>query len=244
MKTRLFVLIAGCVSLAHCVSTAHAQWVQSLKSADVAYFLFSASPRLERYSLATGQWLAPVSLPTAYGAPTEFHVDADGLYVAYGQAVKRYTLTGGNEAHLLNTLTPVQEIFSDGDVLLINRSSGLYARFTSVNKTNGAVIADFENYVDSVYGAAIAPSINKIFGRTQGISPSDISFVRYNDDGTFAGGGASPHHGDYPGASRVWVFPGDGRVVDDSGTVYSSGTLNFLNSFASRITDLDFYGPD
>jgi hypothetical protein len=244
MKTRLFVLMAGCLCLAHCVSTAHAQWVQSLKSADVAYFLFSASPRLERYSLATSQWLAPVSLPTAYGAPTKFHVDADGLYVAYGQAVKRYTLTGGNEAHLLNTLTPVQEIFSDGNILLINRSSGLYARFTSVNKTNGAIIADFENYVDSVYGAAIAPSINKIFGRTQGISPADISFVQYNDDGTFADGGASPHHGDYPSANRVWVFPGDGRVVDDSGTVYSAGSLNFLNSFGSGINDLDFYGSD
>src|SRR5439155_10853618 len=54
----------------------------------------------------------------------------------------------------------------------------------------------------------------------------------------------SPHHGDYPGANRVWVFPGDAKVVDDSGTVYSTGNLTFLNSFGGSINDLDFYGTD
>src|SRR5207249_600918 len=122
--------------------------------------------------------------------------------------------------------------------------SGLYARFTSLNKTTGAIVAQFENYVDSVYGAAIAPSINKIFGRSLGISPPDITYVSYNDDGMFLAGGDSPHHGDYPGANRVWVFPGDAKVVDDSGTVYSTGNLTFLNSFGGSINDLDFYGTD
>src|SRR5206468_6410274 len=192
----------------------------------------------------SGQWLEPINLPAVYGAASVFHVDAEGLYVAYGQAVKQYSLSGSNEVHLLNTVEPVQGIFSDGDILFVNHTSGLYARFTSLNKTNGAIVAQFENYVDSVYGAAIAPSINKIFGRSLGISPPDITYVSYNDDGTFLAGGDSPHHGDYPGANRVWVFPGDAKVVDDSGTVYSTGNLTFLNSFGGSINDLDFYGTD
>lgn len=223
---------------------AHAQWVQSLRSGNTAYFLLGTSPRLERYALTNGQWLSPIRLPSIYGSATAFTVDADALYVAYGQTVKRYSLAGSNEVHVINTAESVQGIFTDGDVILLNRSVYLYARLTSISKSNNAVIAQFENYIDAVSGAAIAPSINKIFGRSLGISPADITYVSYNHDGTFVDGGDSPHHGDYPDASRTWVFPGDAKVVDDSGTVYSTGSLTYLNSFGGTITDLDFYGTD
>src|SRR6185369_8784156 len=198
----------------------------------------------ERFSITNNQWLTPITLPTLYGPGTAFAMDADTLYVAYGQSVKRYSLSGSNEVHLINTAESVQGIFTDGNVILLNRSVSLYARFTSLSKSNNAVITQFENYVDAVSGASIAPSINKIFGRSLGISPADITYVSYNDDGTFAGGGDSPHHGDYPGATRTWVFPGEARVVDDSGTVYSTGNLTYMSSFGGTITDLDFYGTD
>ncbi|HXJ61006.1 MAG TPA: fibronectin type III domain-containing protein, partial [Verrucomicrobiae bacterium] len=242
MQSTRMTLAIGLVSLS-CVA-ANALWVQSLRHNGTAYFLFESSPRLERYSLESGQWLTPIGLPSVYGAPTAFHIDADGLYVAYGKSVKRYSQAGSNETHLLNTADPVHGIFSDGGILLLNHTSGLYARFTSLNKANNALIAEFENYIDSVYGAAIAPSINKVFGRSQGISPPDITYVSYNDDGTFVTGGDSPHHGDYPGATRVWVFPGDTKVVDDSGTVYSTANLTFLNGMGGALDDLDFYGAD
>jgi len=194
--------------------------------------------------LTNSQWLSPITLPTVYGPATAFTVDADTLYVAYGQSAKRYSLAGSNEVHLINAANSIQGIFIDGNVIFLNHSVSLYARFTSLNKLNNAVIAQFENYIDAVSGASIAPSINKMFGRSLGVSPSDITYVSYNDDGTFVGGGDSPHHGDYPGASRTWVFPGDAKVVDDSGTVYSTGNLTYLNSFGGAITDLDFYGTN
>ena len=118
----------------------------------------------------------------------------------------------------------------------------LYARYTSLNKTTGAVIAEFENYIDATVGASIARSHNKVFGRSSGVSPSDITFVSYNTNGTFITGGDSPHHGDYPGASRTWVFPDESKVVDDSGTVYSTLNLGYLNSFGGPISD--FYGTN
>ena len=210
----------------------------------MAYFLFSTSPRIERLELASGQWLPPITLPTIYGPSTAFAVDEDTLYVAYGQSVKRYSLDGSNEVHMVNTAESVQGILIDGNLIFLNRSVSSYARFTSLNKSNNTVIATIENYVYALNGASIAPSVNKLFGRSIGVSPSDITYVNYNDDGTFAGGGDSPHHGEYPGATRTWVFPGDAKVVDNSGTVYNTGNLTYLNSFGGSIADLDFYGAD
>lgn len=221
-----------------------ADWQQSLRKGDIVYFLPEASPKIERYSLVTQQWLAPIALPTQHGTPTAFGLDDDGLYVAYGSAVKRYTVNGGLEIHILNANSPITEIFSDGNLLLLNRSDYMYARVTSINKVNNVVIDEFENYIDALAGASIAPGINKIFGRSSGVSPSDITYASYNSDGMFLLGGDSPHHGDYPGASRTWVFPDEAKVVDDSGTVYSTGDLHYLNSFAGRIDDLAFLGTD
>jgi hypothetical protein len=237
-------LVLGFCLIALGQSIANAQWTQSMRSGNIAYFLFPSSPRLECYSLSNGQWLPPINLPTVYGSASAFGVDSDTLYVAFGQTVKRYNLAGSNEVHLVNVAETVQGIFTDGNVILLNRSVSLYARITSISKSNNAVIAQFENYVYALNGAAIAPSINKLFGRSIGISPADITYVSYNDDGTFVSGGDSPHHGDYPGGVRAWVFPGDNKVVDDSGTVYSTSTLNYLNSFGGTIADIDFYGTN
>jgi hypothetical protein len=201
-------LLATSVSLA----TAPAQWVQSLRSADIAYFLFAYSPRLERFCLTNSQWLAPLPLPTTYGLPSAFTVDDQSIFVAYGQSVKQYNLGASNEVHLVNSADPVQSIFTDGGIVLVNHSAYLYARFTSLNRTNHAVIAEFENYIDAVVGASIARSKNKVFGRSAGISPADITYVSYRDDGTFIAGGESPYHGDSPGADRTWVFPKDDRA--------------------------------
>src|SRR5262245_59334114 len=114
MTLAIGLVTFGLVTLA-CVG-ANAQWVQSLRHDGTAYFLFESSPRLERYSLESGQWLSPIGLPSVYGAPTAFHIDADGLYVAYGKSVKRYSQAGSSETHLLNTADSVHGIFSDGAI--------------------------------------------------------------------------------------------------------------------------------
>jgi hypothetical protein len=245
MRKGLFhCLVTGLAAVLLHPMNAPAQWVQSTRMGNIAYFLFGTSPRIERFSTTDSQWLPAIILPTVYGPATAMSVDADTLYVAYGQSAKRYSLGGSNETHLVNTAESIQSIFTDGNLILLNHSISAYARLTSINKSNNALIAQFDNYIDSVSGASIAPGINKIFGRSVGISPSDITYVGYNDDGTFSGGGDSPHHGDYPGALRTWVFPNQTKVVDDSGTVYSTGNLTYLNSFGGAFTDLDFYGVD
>ena len=54
----------------------------------------------------------------------------------------------------------------------------------------------------------------------------------------------SPHHGDYPSATQVWVFPQSSRVADSSGTVYNADSLEYTLSFGGVIDDLAFRGAD
>ena len=211
---------------------------------DIAYFASPSTPQIQRYDVANETWLTPITLSGATQAPSVIHVDADGLYVASGKSVDRYQLDGSAPIHLINAQYNVIGIHTDGNLLFLNHSNGLYARFLSFDKTSNQLIDSFENYVDSVVGSSISTSANRIIGRTQGISPADITFASYGDNGRFTGGGDSPYHGDYPGASTTWMFPGGSKVVDDSGTIYSVSNLTRLNSFGSAVQDVAFLGAD
>ena len=61
-------------------------------------------------------------------------------------------------------------------------------------------------------------------------------------DGTMGPQGDSPYHGDYPNASRTFLFPNQARLVDNSGTVYSTSDLTYNNSLAGSFDDIGFYG--
>lgn len=72
----------------------------------------------------------------------------------------------------------------------------------------------------------------RIFCRTSGVSPADIIYHDFDPSGAFVLQKGSPHHGDYPGASRTWVFPDGNRVVDSAGIVYDATTLHYRGSLA------------
>src|SRR5262245_12291588 len=147
----------------------------ALEYNNVAYFLRTDAPRIERYDLTSEAWLSPITLAGATGTPTAELVDADGIYVSFGPAVYRYAADGSGQTHLLNSTDNVIAIHSDGNLLFLNHSSGLYARFLSIDKTTNTLIDSRDQYVESVYGSSISPQNNRILGRSQGISPSDIT---------------------------------------------------------------------
>lgn len=215
-----------------------------LEHNDVGYFFLESSPRVRRYSIASEEWLSTVALANGSAGATAGHVDDDGIYVAYGKSVYRYNSDGSGQTFLLNAQNNVIAIHSDGPLLFLNHTNGSYTRFISVDKTTNTVIDTIDDYLETVYGSSIAPEANRIFGRTWGTSPSDITYVEYDDNGQFTANNDSPYHGDYPRASRTWVFPNDSKVVDDSGTIYSTSGLTRLNSFATTIDDIDFLGAD
>lgn len=239
-----FSILALCVSFLVSISSTFGALIESRTVGNTAYFIQSAPGRVDRYDLASRQWLSSVTLPAARGTPTCGHVDADGIYVTYGTAVYRYSLTGTGEVHLVNAPSNPIAIHTDGNLLFVNHSTSLYAKVISINKSTNNQIAVFENYIDEIHGSSIAPSVNKMFGRTTGVSPADITFVSYNDAGVFSGGGGSPHHGDYPSALRTWVFPDEAKVLDDAGMIYSTGDLSYVGSLGGAVNQVAFVGTN
>jgi hypothetical protein len=239
----LLALTLG-LSTGRAQQTAINGWFATQQQGDLVYFFFSSPAKVERFDLPTRTWLPSITLPAVRGAATAAGVDADSVYIAYDKACYRYSLLGQNERFLLNSDVRVTAFHSDGNILIINRSDSLYARLTSVDKTTNLIVDTAENYIYALGGSSIAPGQNKLFGRSLGVSPSDITYYSYTDTGSFVSGGDSPYHGDYANASRTWVFPNGSRVADDSGTVYSTSNLGYVSALGGALDDISFRGED
>ena len=213
-------------------------WVQAIQVGDEMRFLYGNTVR--RYNLTTRQWLLSVTLPRS-GA-TAFAGDGSINVVAYGTNLYRYGAGWSGEQASGVASSAVDRVFLDGSLIIATHSSGLYARITTFSRASGAQLNSREVYVDSIYGASYAPGINRLFGRTSGISPSDIVSASYTDAGIISGPWGSRYHGNYPGASRTFVFPDERRVVDTSGTVYTTGSLTYAGSFGGAVDDVVWNG--
>jgi hypothetical protein len=209
-------------------------WLARHESGGIVYFLYTTAARVERFDLASGSWLADIALPET---PTAFWADADGLYVSFGRRTSRFALDGTGEAHLRNTGVDATGLFTVGDFLYIYAPDDLL----SANKWTGALI-DQEEYWYTMQGLSVAPTVGKAFARSVGVSPSDIVEVVLAPDGTLGQQDDSPYHGDYPSATRTWVFPDGTRVADDAGIVYSTADLTYAGSLAGPFDDLAFAG--
>lgn len=241
-------LFFGCAALAMMalspISKIRAEVVDALQFRDVFWILHDFPVRLSRYDLEARVWLQDLT-PAGNGKKADcFCVDDDGIYIAQAEEVRRYQPNGSGGTLILSTGHPVQALFTDGNLLLVNHSLGLYARFTSVNKTTNSPVTSSEFYLDSVHGSSHAPSINKIFGRNLDVSPPDVTFVSYAENGAFTGGGSSPYGGTYRPATKTWVSTDQSWLVDDSGTVYLTGNLAYAGSLGAPVDDLAFYNGD
>lgn len=232
---RQFRFIAFLLLMTACVPSQAANWIQSTEHAGIAYFLYDSPTVIERYDLASQSILPNITLSDI---PTAFTVDQDGLYISFGRRTSRFALDGTGEMHLQNTNADVTDLLVNGGYLYLFHS---YGNLLSVDKFSGVQI-DWKTYSYNMTGPSIAPTPGKIFARTSGVSPSDIVEIVTNPDGTLGLQKDSPYHGDYPSASKTYVFPGDARVVDNSGVIYSTSDLTYNNSLAGSFDDIDFYG--
>jgi alpha-tubulin suppressor-like RCC1 family protein len=209
-------------------------WLDSKEHASIAYFLFQSPARIERYDMNTEMWLTDIQLDDT---PTAFSVDPDGLYISFGRRTSRFDLDGTGETHLHNTSSDVTNLFTINQYLYIY----FYETLMSIDKFTGVLI-DSRDYWYGMQGIDVAPTIGKAFARNTGVSPSDIVEVILNNDGTLSDQNDSPYHGDYPYATKTFVFPGEARVADNSGIIYNSNDLTYNNSLAGSFDDLAFYG--
>lgn len=210
---------------------------------DIGYLVNVGGQRIERYDLTDRSWLPSIELAGATAAPTAIAVGGTGVFVAFGRTVYRYSPDGGSRTHLLNTSAATTELLLDGPLLFVNTLADRAPAVTTIDTRTNAIVGTFTDWwVRAPHGASIAPGVNRIFGRSTGISPSDIVTLEYRDDGVITGGKDSPYHGDFPDAERTWVLPGGTLVVDDSGTVYRTADLSRATSLGSRIDELAFRG--
>ncbi len=220
-------------------SIVEAGLVQSVQNDSVVSFFMDSPSRIEQYNLASRQWLFAINLSSTHGTLTAGSIDSDGIYAAYGTEAYRYDLGGSNEIHIADTEQSTSQILVDGNILFLNSQ---YGRFTSVDKNSNTVVANYSSSINALVGASIAPSANRLVGRTSGISPADITYLDYRDDGTFISGGNSPYHGTYARAAKTWMFPDEHLVADSSGNIYYTTNLIHFGTFGNGITDLVFYG--
>ena len=215
-------------------STLSDQGLGAQESDGIVYFIFQSPARIERYDMTAEKWLDGIPMSDT---PTAFAVDTDGIYVGFGRSTSRFDLDGTNERHLANSNTDATSLFTANEFLYVFYQNSLM----SIDKTSGETIDTSDTFY-RMQGISVAPTIGKAFGRTTGVSPSDIIQINLNRDGTLSGGTDSPYHGGYPNASKTFVFPGGARVADDSGTVYNTNDLSYNNSLAGRVDDIAFYG--
>lgn len=225
------------VAVCNCIvaSAASARlWNDSARAGETLYVLATAPPSVERYDFKQETWLPSIPLPAT---PTAFTADADGIYLAYDKRIVRRDPDGGNERTLRNTTDTVTELTTAGNFAFLFSFSDAW----SVDKVTGEAI-DQANFFYSMTGLSAAPGRRILFGRSVGISPSDILAVPFDAAGRFAAQWDSPAHGDFPSASRTWVMPGEARVIDDSGVIYHTNDLSFAANLGGRFDGIDFFG--
>ena len=211
---------------------ATAQWIEAARSSDVAYFLFAAPAKIERYNFATGQWIAPISLPAT---PTAFTVGGDGIYVAFREEVSRFSFGGGTETMLFTANGPVRWLHEDGGKLYYwTYADGLFYHGTSdklsvVSTSTGALLSrlEFTGNVTHLRGLSFAGSRHRILARRLQGTSNDLVAIPLAADGTFEAPINNPNASDHPSAARTLLFADEEHFLDDSGSVYSTDDLVF-----------------
>jgi hypothetical protein len=186
--------------------------------------------------MSSEAWLADINLPITENADA-IAVDDSGIYVAYNRTIYRYDLNGQNQAHVANTSTAISDLITVGSFLVISENTFK----TIVDQSTFSATDTISSYYLGG-GLSSADNMLRIFGRSTGISPSDIGYMEIDNTGAIVSSGDSPHHGAYPGASKTWVFPDETRVVDNAGIIYSTQSLSYLGSFAGSCDGLTFVG--
>ena len=227
-------------------------WTQAIDKAGIFYSLFGSIPQIKRYDMSTRKFLPTISLPTEHGTATAFGVGQAGqLYVAYGTDIFKYDANGSTEEKItIEAKAPVVDFQFDNDFVFIN--AGRYV--ISVHASTNKLINEFYSNNELVLGTSISDRHNRLFGRTQGerassgiISPSNLVFKEYNDDGRFEREKITNLKEDngVNSATRTWLFPDQTRVVDDEGYIFSVATGEFVYWInTEEIVDVAWVGGD
>jgi fibronectin type 3 domain-containing protein len=246
IRTTILFLISLWLS---CFNAIASEWVTSTKHNDVVYFFVASPPKVERYDLPSKSWLSELLPSPARKKILSGTVDEHGIYICYeesnGNLLYRYDHTLADEVQMGSVAGSLQAIHTDGNLIIINCTSGTSNNFRSFDKRTNLEVASHRDSFAPVHGSAICRKNNHIFGTTSaGGSMFDTSYITYRDDGTFQYYSDGPHHHEYPIGTRIWVFPDEDRMIDTTGIIYSTHTMKYMTELGTTISDVTFTGDN
>lgn len=228
------VLVLACLGGAR---LAHAQepppiWYDMQVRGDVAHLLRKSPSELMRYDFAQRAWLGSIQLERI---PDAFALDAQYLFVASGSRIERFNAQGTAGTLLRDTGANIRGLYLDGNLLIALGDQ----RIWSIDRNSGALLGsrDLWYRADS---ASLDTQRRRLYFRSSSVSPGDILYVSYTSTGQFGPEVDSPYHGDFPWASKTFLFADGSRVADNAGVIYRASDLGYAGSFGLPVSDLAF----
>lgn len=209
-------------------------WRQMHVLDGVAYFLYADSPRIERYDLATRDWLASWTLPFT---PVAFAFATDALYVASESAVWRHDRNFGSAAVLVTSSERLLSVGVLGEFLVtVSSSDNFTIKHRCYQRSSGALLHSTQEFYGIDSGLSYDAVSRRIYGRReQGSTWSSHRYLQLRDDGSYWS--SFPHIGsDYSSFGRTWVLSAGRYFAEASGHVWSITDETVKGNFG-RMTD-------
>ena len=204
-------------------------------------FAMSGPNRIERFSLASRQWLNPLPMLQPASA---IWTDEIATYAAEDKLVVRWDHATSTRSIFITAGAKITSLFIAGDSLGI-----FYGPLEIFNRRTGAQIRSVLLYAAGLPGTgfsgpSVDPATGRVFYRPDArLHPDIFSFDTVSSAFHFWTWSNRANFRRYPAASWTRVFARGTRVMDDAGSIFSTSGLSYLNSFGPlRIDDVTFLG--
>ncbi len=221
-----------------------APWVDAARMGDIVYFLATVPGRMERFDLAAERWL-PTVLLSDTEVPTALAPTSEGIYVAYGRSLVRWSPDLKTQTSVGNAWRPISLLYVYGDFIYHTGTGSNGPDYGSFSRTTlkpgpSSQPGFIGLPMTTVRQVSFATSLGKGFYWSAASWSPELYTFSVGADGAFRSFVTSSLNGAWAPASRTFVIPGDQRVADDGGSVFSTADLKFVGSFAQGFADLAF----
>lgn len=214
-------------------------WREARTYLGVAYFLYTTPPQIVRYDMASQQSLTTLTLS---GIPVSIAVDQDGIFIGYSDGTSRIAkmdFNGHNAVAVCNTGGYPLGLVTAGGWIIVQ--TGMYG-LECYAKLNGTKLGSTTNGQNMIVQGtlAVAPGRRQIYASAYGALQYCL-VVDIQDSGALGPPSAS-RNDFFQGRDRIYVFPSENLLCDNSGIVVSPAGFPELGYLGAAIKDLTFYG--
>lgn len=153
--------------------------------------------------------------------------DGAGIYLGYPSGrVYRVDVASGATSLVGDALMQLNGMTSLDGGLFVVTGPGSYG-YTTLKVMDAATgqirstRSTFYSLTDLLYN----PAAKTVYAHHQGVSPTDIHYVKFDPAGVMTSDGDSIYHGDYSFGSPLRVINGGARIATSSGAMFTSAEL-------------------